>query len=94
MQLLKLIAKRSWTGKDGNINRPSILHEMDGLTPFLMLDLIKNQVALLNDEQDLLNRASQVSVADLCVQRNKLKVTIPNDSDKFMLMLKRFANLL
>ena len=81
MQLLKLIAKLSWTGKDGNINRTSILHAIDGLTPFSMLDLNENQVVLLKDEQDLLNRASQVIVADLRVQRNKLKVTIPNDSD-------------
>ena len=68
MQLLKLIAKRSWTGKDGNINCPSILHVMDGLTPFAMLDLNKNQVALLNNKQEFLNRTSHVCVADLHVQ--------------------------
>ena len=42
MQLLKLISKVSRTGKDGNINRPSIIHAMDSLTPFAMLDLNKN----------------------------------------------------
>uniref|UniRef100_A0A7S2R2L1 Uncharacterized protein n=1 Tax=Eucampia antarctica TaxID=49252 RepID=A0A7S2R2L1_9STRA len=37
-QMLKMIMKRAWTGKDGNINRPSLVHAMDGLSPFTMLD--------------------------------------------------------
>ena len=37
-QLLKMAMKRAWTGKDGNINRLSLLHAMDGLSPFTMLD--------------------------------------------------------
>ena len=67
---------------------------MDGLSPFSMLDLNEDQVAIINDEQDLFNRASQVSVAELRGQRNQLKITIPAEADDFMLMLKRFANLL
>ena len=27
--LLKMMVKRAWAGKDGNINRPSLLHAMD-----------------------------------------------------------------
>ena len=64
MQLLKTVVKRSWTGKDGNINRPSLLHAMDGLTPFSMLDLNEDQAASLNDEHDLINKSSMVSFAD------------------------------
>ena len=64
-QLLKMVMKRAWTGKDGNINRPSLMHAMDGLSPFTMLDLNEDQVALLNAEQDLLNTASVVRIADL-----------------------------
>ena len=61
-QLLKMIVKHSWTGKDGNINRPSLVHAMDGMSPFTMLDLNEDEVALLNDDQYLLNTASLVSV--------------------------------
>mmetsp|Transcript_15051 Transcript_15051/g.17305 ORF Transcript_15051/g.17305 Transcript_15051/m.17305 type:complete len:184 (+) Transcript_15051:254-805(+) len=93
-QLLKMVMKRARTGKYGNINTPFLLHAMDGLSPFIMLDLNEDQVALLNDEQDLLNNAFLVSVADLCGQQNKLKVSIPDEANKFMLMLKRFVNLL
>ena len=92
--LLKMIMNRSWNGKDGNINRPLLIHRMEGLTLFAMLDLNKDQVATLNEEQDLLNTASLVSVADLRGQRGKLKVTIPTDPEEFILMLKRYTNLL
>ena len=47
---------------------------MDGLSPFTMLDLDEGEVALLNDEQDLLNTDSLVSVEDLRLQRRKLKI--------------------
>ena len=72
-QLLKMVMKRAWTGKDGNINRPYLMHVMDGLLLFNMLDLNEGQVALLNDDQDLLNTALVVSIADFCGHRNKLK---------------------
>ena len=37
--LLNMIIKKAWTGKDKNTNRPSLLHDMEGLSPFTMLDL-------------------------------------------------------
>ena len=58
-----------------------------------MLDLNEDQVAILNEEQDLLNTASLVSVSDLRGQRSKLKVTIPAEPEEFMLMIKRYTNL-
>ena len=94
LQLLKTVVKRAWTRKDGNINRPSLLHAMDRLTPFAMLDLNEDQVSFLNDEQDLLTKASLVSVDDLRGHRNKMKISIPTKAEEFMLMLKRYANLL
>ena len=93
-QLLKMIMKRTWTGKYGNINRLSLVHAMDGLSPLTMLDLNEDKVTWLNDEQDLINSASLVSVADLSVQHNKLKICIPTEAEDFMLMLKRYGNLL
>ena len=86
--LLKMIFKRDWTRKDGNINRPSLLHSMGGLSPFTMLDMIEDEVALLNNEEDLITSASLVSVADIRQQCKHHKVCITADSDEFMLMLK------
>ena len=92
--LLKMVIKRAWTGKDGNITRPSLVHAMDGLSPFLMLDISEDEVAQLNDEEDLLASASNVSVADLRGHRSHRKISVPNDPEDFLLMLKRYANFL
>ena len=93
-QLLKMITKWSWTSKYGNINQPSLVHDMDGLSPFTMLDLNEDEVALINDKQDLLNTAYLVSVEDLRLQQRKLRICIPLEADEFMLMIKRYGNLL
>ena len=45
--LLNMIIKRAWTRKKGNINRPSLIHAMEGLSPFTMLDLSEDEVALM-----------------------------------------------
>ena len=47
--LLKMVMKRTWTGKDGNVTRLSMLHAMDELSPLLMLDVSEDEVAQLND---------------------------------------------
>ena len=93
-QLLKMIMKRSWTGKDGNINCPPLVHTMYGLSPFTMLDLNEDEMELLNDEKYLLNAYSLVSAEDLRLQRRKLNICISLEGDDFMLMLKRYVNLL
>ena len=67
---------------------------MEGLSPFLMLDLSEDEVAAINDEADLLRDASLVSLKDLRQYRQKMKVCIPATADNFLLLLKRYANLL
>ena len=91
--LLKMIMKRAWVGKGGNVSRPSLLHAMEGISPFLMLDLSEDEVASINDEADLIQHASLVSVHDLRALKRKMKITIPVASEDFLLLLKKFANL-
>ena len=69
--LMKMIIKRAWTGNDGNMNRPSLLHAMDGMSLFTMIDLSEDEVAMLNNEDNLITSASLVSVDDLRKQRKK-----------------------
>ena len=52
--LIKMILKRAWLGEGGNVPRPSLLHAMEGLSPFLMLDLSEDEVASINEEADLI----------------------------------------
>ena len=89
-----MILKRAWAGKDGNIVRPSLVNAMEGLSPFAMLDLDEDEVASLNNKEDLIQSASLVSVKDLRALRARLKICVPTDASEFLLILKRFANLL
>ena len=71
--ILKMIIKRAWTRKDGNMNIPYLLHVMDGMSPFTMIDLSKDEVVMLNNEKYLISSASLVSVDDLRKQRKKFE---------------------
>jgi len=73
---------------------PSLNHTMRGFSPFLIFDLSEDQVATLTNEADLLPDASLVSVNDLRNYRQKMKIGVPDTADKFLLLLKRYANLL
>ena len=66
--LLKMIMKRAWTRKDVNVIQPSLLHAMEGLPPFTMLNLNEDEAALLNNEEYLISSASAASVANLWLQ--------------------------
>jgi hypothetical protein len=92
--LLKNINKRNWLGKDGNIKRPSLLNASEGLSPFIVLDLDEDEVARINDTEDALTRASTVTMQDIANLKKKLTPKVPTTADEFMLLLKRFANLI
>lgn len=92
--VLKMVCKRNWTGKEGNVNRPSFVNSTEGLSPFLLLDLTEDEVATMNDENDALVEASHVTVAQLKSVKTRTKATVPNTPEKFMLLLKKYANLL
>ena len=92
--LLKMILKRQWTGKDGNITRPSMATSNEGLSPFAVLDLDEDAVARINDADDALARASLMTFQDLKKLRNSNRSKVPESSDEFMLTLKRYANLI
>ena len=92
--MLKNINKRNWLGKDGNIKRPSLLNASEGLSPFVVLDLDEDEVAKINDTEDALTRASTVTMQDIASLKKKLTPKIPATAEDFMLLLKRYANLL
>jgi len=92
--LLKNINKRNWLGKDGNIKRPSLLNASEGLSPFIVLDLDEDEVTRINDTEDALTRASTVTMQDITNLKKRMTPKIPATANDFMLLLKRFANLL
>ena len=65
-----------------------------GLSPFDMVDLIEEVVALMKQDHKYILNVSLVSTSDLKETRTKLIASTPTDSYGFMMVLKIFANLL
>ena len=92
--ILKMSSKRNWAGKESNINRPSFAHANEGLSPFLMLDLSVDEVADINDDDEALTLASSVTILDIKNAKKRTQASVPATSDKFLLLLQQYANLL
>jgi hypothetical protein len=92
--LLKMALKRSCVGKNGNIHRPSLIYATDGLSPFSCLELDEDEVAQINEDEDTLQRASSITFKDLKNFKTKLKAKVLDLAADYMLLLKRYANLL
>ena len=91
--LLKSIKARDWTATDlGKI--PAYVNAAKGLSPFAMIDLTLDDIAVMTiDDQDLAS-ASHISPAELKAARNKISATVPPTGDELLLMLKRYANMI
>jgi len=59
-----------------------------------MVDLMEEDVAFMHQEADDMGKVSAVSATEIRRARAKLTASVPKDADRFMLMLKRFRNLL
>jgi hypothetical protein len=92
--LLKMINKRNWSGKEGNIKRPSLINAVEGLSPFLVMDLNEDAVAKINDIDDAMSKASYVTMQDVKELKKQIRPKVPKCPTKFLLLLKRYANLL
>ena len=93
-QLIKMVNKRNWCGKESNSKRPSLLNATEGLSPFIVLDLDEDQVAILNYNDDAITSASHTTVDDILRMKKRATAKVPESSEDFMLLLRTFANLL
>jgi hypothetical protein len=91
--LIKTIMKRDWTASDLG-KRAALVNAAKGLSPFAMVDLSDEDVAeMMQDNDDMLS-ATHISASEVKASRARLKPTTPTDAAGFLLMLKRFTNLL
>lgn len=61
---------------------------MDGLSPFLVLNMTEDQVAQINVEDDALSWASYVTLQDIKNLKKPITPEIQKLVDNFMLLLK------
>ena len=91
--LIKTIIKRDWTASDLG-KRAALVNAAKGLSPFALIDLTDEDVALMVEDDEDLYKATAVSAAEVKAARAKIKAKTPATAEEFMLMLKRFTNLL
>ena len=91
--LIKTIQKRDWSASDLG-KRAALVNAARGLSPFAMVDLTEEDVARMIIEVEDLSSATTVSAADIWAARGKLSAKTPTSSEDFMLMLRRYTNLL
>jgi len=91
--LTKTIMKRDWTGLDLG-KRAALVNVVEGLSLVAMVDLTEEDVAEMTQDFKDLKNATAVSTADYEAARSRLAAKTLRDAEGFMLMLKRYTNLL
>jgi len=91
-ELFKIIKKRDWMGGD-NSKHPLFGNGMKGLSPFAMLDLSKDEVSDIMAIDAALQLVSTITVADY-KPKSSYYAKVPESAEDFIVMIKRFTNLL
>ncbi len=92
-ELSKCIVDRDWTEGEQS-TCPTLENTAKGISPFAMLNITDEEVAIITQDQFDIDTASTVTVSDVKKSKSKVKAVVPTTSEKFLAMLKRFANLL
>ena len=87
--ILKMMQTRDWLG--GELTA-TYANAIKGLTPYIVGHLSEETISAINDAEDLLDRATSTTTADVAATKRKL--SMPQCFDKLMRLLKRFVNLL
>ena len=92
--LLKMVLKRQWLGKEGDIKNPSLLNALEGLSPFLASQLSHHQIAIINEAHDDLTSATYTTVKDQQSFKSKFKIDIPENGTDLLQLAKCYANMI
>ena len=65
-----------------------------GVSPFVVVDLTEEDVAIMQQDHKGLLNASLVSTLEVKETRTKLIASTPTESEGLMMMIKIFSNLL
>ena len=93
LPLLKTIRTRNWTAQDLG-KRVALVNATSRLSPFAMVDLTEDNIAEMTQVSTDLANATSVLILDHKAARAKIIAETPTDAHGFLLMLKRYTNLL
>ena len=91
--LMKMILTRKWTENDMG-ECPAYINAAARLSPYAMVDLSDDDVELMKQEYEEIINASLVLNSQFKAARSKLGAHTPDEEEAFMVILKRFTNLI
>ena len=91
--LVKIILTRMWSSNDPG-KRPAYINAAAGLSPYAMLDLYDDYVARMKQGHKEIFNAYSVPSSEFKASRSKLLAQTHDEAEAFMLILKRFTNLI
>lgn len=92
-ELRATVRKRTWTGNEAGAV-PQYPQACYGITPFAMLDLTQDEVAILEYDHQIEASATTLTVNDLKGTKKKLKATVPENGYKWLSVIFQFTNYL
>ena len=93
LALVKMILKRKWTENDMG-KHSAYINAADKLSPYDMMDLSDNDVVCMQQEHEDIINTYFLSTSKFKSARFKLVAQKPQEVEAFMVMIKRFINLL
>ena len=87
-----MILKRDWSARDLG-RRAVFANAMKGLSPFEMLDLMEEDVAIMYKLDNDLKSALLVTTSDVRAAQAKVQVKVPESPEEFITMLHGYTNL-
>ena len=88
-QIFKMMQTRDWLG--GELTA-TYANATKGLTPYIVGHLTEEAISNINDAEELLERATSTTTADVAATKRKL--SLPQCFEKLVRLLKRYTNLL
>ena len=91
--LVKIILTCKWSADDLG-KCPAYINAAAGLSPYTMVDLSNYNMACIQQELEDIFNESLVSTFEFKAARSKLLAQTPEETEAFMLMIKRFTKLI
>ena len=86
-------SKQGWSASDMG-KRAALVNESKGISHFVLIDILEEYIDVTAQHYEDLQRTTVVSIVELNIARLNVMAQTPVSAEEFMIMLKKFSNLL
>ena len=93
LALIKTISIWDWMASDLG-KREALVNKAKGISPFALIDIFEEDIAVITQHNKDLQLATAVSDTEVRTARENVTYHTPASAEKFIMILKQYANLL